>query len=437
MKTAKFKLGLLVFISCWTVPLSAQTHGTNASISDQSPTNSSPATAPSTSISFQLSDPLPQTVEAPNVEKHNWNNFSEASSRRFFRPQPQSSVADSSTTDLNFSDQSFAAVSNAVANAVANAFPLSNDNSETQPAPVLEINLLPVIENPLPPLDIETHHEFTDLRPAGIRGHFSDASPVALNNPAPVSASGPLQPIVVAPGEVPGLKLKHISGAKFTDPLKFLEARPVKFASPNQFLDNETLEQESAARARLQLVSSQKKRNPRQVDDGTSSASTAKENADNEDLQRLYVADVYAPISLNPFGELDQVDPNGILKDRQAVTFAEAPAGTYAELTGTYFQAHLASWKAHQLYHKPLYFEETNLERYGNELCYQNVASTIHFFTSAALLPYKIGQTSPNTCVTTLGHHRPGECVPYQVHRGEPSRRGLIYQALPIIAISL
>jgi hypothetical protein len=180
-------------------------------------------------------------------------------------------------------------------------------------------------------------------------------------------------------------------------------------------------------------LTSNQKRNPRQDD---RLAEPSKRGGD-EEMGRLTIADVQAPISFNPFGEIEQVDDQGLLNRKSRPMFGYAPSDTYAELTGQYFQVHNATWKAHHLYHKPLYFEEANLERYGNQLRFQNVVSSIHFFTSAALLPYKLGQTPPNTCITTLGHHRPGECVPYQMHCGELSKKGIMLQALPIIAISL
>jgi len=63
-------------------------------------------------------------------------------------------------------------------------------------------------------------------------------------------------------------------------------------------------------------------------------------------------------------------------------------------------------------YHKPLYFEQPNLERYGQGTyrCLQPAASSIHFFGTIPLLPYKILTQHPCEKHYTLGNQRPGNC---------------------------
>lgn len=77
------------------------------------------------------------------------------------------------------------------------------------------------------------------------------------------------------------------------------------------------------------------------------------------------------------------------------------------------------SWAAPATCHRPLYFEEVNLERYGfSQFGYlQPVASAAHFFATVPLLPYKMTLDPPCECIYTLGHHRPGSCVPYRIHQ--------------------
>ncbi len=60
---------------------------------------------------------------------------------------------------------------------------------------------------------------------------------------------------------------------------------------------------------------------------------------------------------------------------------------------GRHFPESTFEWKASALCHKPLYFEEENLERYGHEFGphFQHIASGAHFFGHLALLPYKMG----------------------------------------------
>ncbi len=75
------------------------------------------------------------------------------------------------------------------------------------------------------------------------------------------------------------------------------------------------------------------------------------------------------------------------------------------------------TWKAAGLCHKPLYFEQVQLERYGHSWgpYAQPIMSGVHFFGTLPILPYKMGLKTPNECVYTLGYYRPGNCAPYLV----------------------
>jgi hypothetical protein len=74
------------------------------------------------------------------------------------------------------------------------------------------------------------------------------------------------------------------------------------------------------------------------------------------------------------------------------------------------------TWISPVFYHKPLYFEQPNLERYGvgTNCRLQPAASAIHFFGTIPLLPYKILTQHPCEKYYTLGNNRPGDCVPVQ-----------------------
>jgi hypothetical protein len=75
-------------------------------------------------------------------------------------------------------------------------------------------------------------------------------------------------------------------------------------------------------------------------------------------------------------------------------------------------------WDATCLCHRPLYFEEINLERYGYGCheCLQPAASAAHFFATVPALPYCMAVECPSECVYTLGHYRPGSCPPWRWH---------------------
>ena len=73
------------------------------------------------------------------------------------------------------------------------------------------------------------------------------------------------------------------------------------------------------------------------------------------------------------------------------------------------------AWKASGLCHKPAYFEQIHLERYGHSTgpYTQPLVSAAHFFLSVPVLPYKMGLYPPGECIYTLGYYRPGSCAPY------------------------
>lgn len=89
------------------------------------------------------------------------------------------------------------------------------------------------------------------------------------------------------------------------------------------------------------------------------------------------------------------------------------------------------TWHAANLCHKPLYFEDVALERYGHSdgPFMQPVRSTAHFFVSLITLPYQTGIHPPNECQYALGYYRPGSCAPWIVYPVPLSPRGTVHQA--------
>lgn len=80
--------------------------------------------------------------------------------------------------------------------------------------------------------------------------------------------------------------------------------------------------------------------------------------------------------------------------------------------------AYCYQWDATCLCHRPLYFEEINLERYGYGCCacLQPAVSAAHFFGTVPALPYCMAADCPGECQYTLGHYRPGSCPPRRCH---------------------
>ena len=89
------------------------------------------------------------------------------------------------------------------------------------------------------------------------------------------------------------------------------------------------------------------------------------------------------------------------------------------------------TWTASGLCHKPLYFEDVQLERYGHMVgpFVQPLASAAHFFLTFPILPYKMGLETPNECMYSLGYYRPGDCAPYLFDPIPLSVRGALFEA--------
>ncbi|MGC3971988.1 MAG: hypothetical protein QM775_32995 [Pirellulales bacterium] len=88
-------------------------------------------------------------------------------------------------------------------------------------------------------------------------------------------------------------------------------------------------------------------------------------------------------------------------------------------------------WKASGMCHKPLYFEEVGLERYGHSTgpFSQPLVSGAHFFGSVLVLPYKMGIDPPTECKYALGYYRPGSCAPYIIPGVPITGRAIANQA--------
>ena len=89
------------------------------------------------------------------------------------------------------------------------------------------------------------------------------------------------------------------------------------------------------------------------------------------------------------------------------------------------------TWKASGLCHKPLYFEDVQLERYGHSWgpYLQPIISGGHFFLNVPILPYKMGLEPPCECMYTLGYYRPGSCAPYMLDPIPLSVRAALFEA--------
>ena len=96
------------------------------------------------------------------------------------------------------------------------------------------------------------------------------------------------------------------------------------------------------------------------------------------------------------------------------------------------------SWTASNLCHKPLFFENVQLERYGHSHgpFAQPVHSVAHFFVSLVSVTYQNAITPANECQYALGYYRPGNCAPWLKDPIPISLNGARRQALVTTGLS-
>lgn len=109
------------------------------------------------------------------------------------------------------------------------------------------------------------------------------------------------------------------------------------------------------------------------------------------------------------------------------------------EYAGRCWTPQLSTWYASNLCHKPLYFEQEQLERYGHSAgpVMGPIRSSAHFFGSLALWPYHTAIHPANECIYALGHYRPGNCAPWLVEPFPFSARGAARQGAFVTGAAL
>jgi hypothetical protein len=104
---------------------------------------------------------------------------------------------------------------------------------------------------------------------------------------------------------------------------------------------------------------------------------------------------------------------------------------------GRCWSSQTVTWTASALCHKPLYFEDVMLERYGHTRgpILEHFRSGAHFFASVATLPYHMGIHPPSECSYALGYYRPGDCAPFLRPAFPFSAQGATTQALASVGL--
>lgn len=129
-----------------------------------------------------------------------------------------------------------------------------------------------------------------------------------------------------------------------------------------------------------------------------------------------------------PFARLSGADLQAVAAAWQVPEECIVSTGLYPD---RFWTCQTVTWHASNLCHKPLYFENVNLERYGHSAgpVMQPLRSTGHFFVSLLTLPYHTAINPPNECIYALGYYRPGNCAPWLVDPFPISLAGAARQA--------
>lgn len=131
--------------------------------------------------------------------------------------------------------------------------------------------------------------------------------------------------------------------------------------------------------------------------------------------QDFSVAEMTAPLGMggSPFANLN-LETN-FRNQAMMETLQVRPAIQEGQFAGFWLPSDY-TWITPSFGHRPLYFEQTNLERYGirQPLLLEPVYSAADFFGTAALMPLKIIAQNPCSNVYTLGNQRPGDCAAWQ-----------------------
>jgi hypothetical protein len=85
---------------------------------------------------------------------------------------------------------------------------------------------------------------------------------------------------------------------------------------------------------------------------------------------------------------------------------------------GRNFTESIYTWEASNINYNPLYFEDTNLERYGNSRrdLVQPFVSIGRFTGQLLALPYQMSIDPVKKRVYPLGYYRPGEYTPKRIN---------------------
>ncbi|MDA0835247.1 MAG: hypothetical protein O3A29_18380 [Planctomycetota bacterium] len=98
---------------------------------------------------------------------------------------------------------------------------------------------------------------------------------------------------------------------------------------------------------------------------------------------------------------------------------------------GRAFDASCYLWEPSNIFYHPLYFQDANLERYGQTYhdVLQPFVSVGRFGVQLVGLPYQMVISQPCSKVYPLGYYRPGDCAPKRVSQIPWNAKAALFQA--------
>lgn len=152
-----------------------------------------------------------------------------------------------------------------------------------------------------------------------------------------------------------------------------------------------------------------------------------------------------APVHLPRLDEIDVRDATRLKPTNDGSSSIQAPANQAQLLLGmrppVYYGA--SAWPGLQMNrntypfcHKPLYFENPNLERCGYHYgCLTTPVSMAFFYGTIPILPYRHGAEPPWECVPSLPDCRYGDRFGYDAYLPPLSLRGAVFQAAATVGM--
>ena len=164
---------------------------------------------------------------------------------------------------------------------------------------------------------------------------------------------------------------------------------------------------------------------------------TGNRAARSEEKEIMATFGPLSQVSINTHPKLDkstELPPN--LASNRYVSYEAALA--YGGGAANPWPSRTFCWQAPSFYHRPLYFEQVNLERYGHyrkNWMIESILSAAHFFGTIPALPLQLGSYHPCERVYTLGRYRPGDCNPNHKYLVPITWHGILKQGLTTTAL--